>query len=164
MDTYNLIKTLRYYFAADATMRTLLGVATAQLARAQLRYSDSNLAQVTAQHSFPCITLKIDDDDPIAREIPTNTIYLTATVWCPSVVNNYAEKCIKLKDRLNYLLKKTAVNNVVTNINTQATTLGLTSVKVHDAAWVGAVTYDDKTQGTERLHKIICTARFILGD
>ena len=73
-------------------------------------------------------------------------------------VGSAAINCMQLKD-----LIKTLLEDDNEALNTQATVLGDT-LKVRDSEWVSAVTYKDKTQGTERLHKIICTMKFIIGD
>ena len=159
MDTINLIKTLRYYIANDATIRSYLGTnLTVNNSLKQIIYQDGIFAQKDDRFSYPIITLKLDESEPTIRGCDTNTAFVTIIIHNPIKHLDPITKNIRLKDRLGLLFRD---NN--TAINNQATSLGI-NLKVRDSAWVSAETFDDKSQGTERLHKIICLTKFIVGD
>jgi len=163
MDTIAVIKTLRYLLANNSDIRSYLGTSTVDAALLQIPYQDGIVAQRVNFQSYPVIAMKIDDDDEdVLRGSDSNTIFVTMVVI--NYINNnvgsfnWLEVLHRIKDKMKLLIK----DNHET-INSQGTALSL-NLKIRDAHWVGGVTYDDKTQGTEDLHKIICTTKFIVGD
>ena len=162
MDSIGLIKTLRYLFANDSTIKSYLGVSTLANALIQIPYQDGILAKRINGEKYPVIALKLDDDESTLRGSDSNTAFVTMVVI--NYINNsvgsinWLEVIHKLKDKMKLLIRDNHES-----INTQAIALSL-NLKVRDSLWVGGVTYDDKTQGTEDLHKIICTTKFIIGD
>lgn len=163
MDTVNVIKTFRYYFSNNLDIQNYLGVNSAEDARKQIVYSDTLVVQKDGLYRYPVIVLRMDEDEALRKNLPTNTVLLDIEIYIPSKMNSFLITLNRIKDKLRYLIRKTAVYNSVTQINDQASTLGI-DIKLHDSDWAGAVSYNEKTQGTERLHIIKCTARLILGD
>ena len=162
MDTINLITTLRNFYANDATLRTYLNANSVANALLQLPYQDGIIAQRNTFQKYPVVTFKIDDEEDLLRGSDSNTVFVTNIVinYINNDIGNYnwLELIHRIKDRMKILLK----DNHET-INSQATALSL-SLKVRDSHWVGGLTYSDKVQGTEDLHKIICTTKFVVGD
>lgn len=162
MDTFNIIRTLRHYLANDSTLRSLMGSGDADTIRARIVYQDGIFVQKQDFYAYPMISLKLMEDEDSLRGSDSNTVSVMVTVHNP--VNNEVngENAItannRIKDRLKLLIR-----DKHEPINNQGSLLGLT-LKVRDASWVGAFPYDDKELGSERLHKIICTCNFIVGD
>lgn len=158
MDSINFTKTLRYYFANDSTLRGYLGASSVNEALRVLIYSDSTFSQKKDFFSYPMISFRIDEEESTLRGSDSNTIPVNIIVHNPAKNDNCIIINNRIKDRMKILIRD---NHEA--INAQAVSLGLT-LKVRDANWVGAVTYEEKELGTERLHKIICTCNFIVGD
>lgn len=163
MNSVEFIKTLRYYISNDATIRTLIGASDAEDARKYIRYVAGQQVNIEGGYKFPAIIVHFDEDSPMARGIPTNTVFTVFEIWIPTKTNGGLSVINNIKDRLRMLFKETCETTIVENIVQQAVTLGI-SLRLHDASWVGAVARDDKTQGSERLHAIICTTSQVLGD
>ena len=160
MNSINFIKTIRYLFANDATIRSFLRTNDVTTALQSILYSDSEYVSKEDFYSFPGIALRMDDDVSTLRGSDTNTVELEISI-VDSVMaksNSAMINCMNIRDRIKIMLKD---NHSI--INDQATALGL-ALKVRDSEWVSSVTYKDKTQGSERLHKIICSIKFIIGD
>ena len=158
MNTPNLLKTLRYYIGADSSIQTLLGEATAQDTRKHLVMMDAVYVSKDSGYSYPRIGLLVDDDAPRMRGCDDNTVDLFL-----DIANKYANAdCalvnLKLKDRL-----KDLIDEKHADINDQAVTLSL-SLKLRGIFWVSGVTYNDKTQGSERLHRYNCQFVLTVGD
>lgn len=158
MDSVQFIKTLRYLFANDATLRGYLGASTVNEALQVLIYSDGVFSQISDFFRYPMVSFRLDDEESTLRGSDSNSPLLNITVHNPSARNSCITTNNRIKDRVKLLIRD---NNEA--INNQAASLGLI-LKVRDANWVGAVTYEDKELGSERLHKIICTCNFIVGD
>lgn len=160
MNSVTFIKVLRYLIANDATMRNLFGASSvADCVNKRLFYKDATFADKEPQFVYPAITLKLDEDESSLRGSDTNTIFLEITIANDFKTDQYPHTAnIRLKDRLKELLED---NHEA--INAQAISLSEV-LHCRDIAWVSAITYDDKTQGTQRLSRIICTIKAIVGD
>lgn len=158
MNSVNFIESLRTYFANDSEMRSYLGVATAEDAERVLVYSDSIFSQKEDFFTYPMISFRLDEDESTMRGSDSNTPQVNMTIHNPAKNDGCIITLNRIKDRMKTLIKD---NHVA--INTQGALLGYV-LKVRDSTWVGGITYDDKTLGSERLHKIICTCNFIVGD
>ena len=158
MDSVGFIKTIRYVFANDATLRGHLGVTTVAGALKKIIYSDAIFSQKEDFFVYPMIALRLDDEQSTLRGSDSNSPAVTMIIHNPSKNKNCIITNNRIKDRMKLLIKD---NNETFNVQAQLLSL---DVKVRDSHWVGAVTYDDKTLGSERLHKIICDCKFIVGD
>lgn len=163
------IKSLRYYLADDSELQSIWGESTQAGMLKRLLYKDSVYAssnedgkgaQGAGEYLYPHIGLKLDDDEPQLRCSDDNTFAVTL-----AIVNKYGNANVSLvnmqtKDRLKKLLRDKA-----SDLRNKAATLSPSiDLKVRDIAWVSAVTYDDKEQGSERRHYIICTVQMTVGD
>ena len=158
MDSEDFIQTLRNLLANDATLRTLMGVTTVSNALRAIVYSDAIFSQKVDFFAYPMIAVRLDEDESTLRGSDSNTPSVTIIIHNPAKNDGCVITLNKIKDRLKLLMK-----DKHEAFNSQAVLLGHT-LKVRDCTWVGATTYDDKTLGSERLHKIICTCNFIVGD
>jgi hypothetical protein len=160
MDTVNLIKSLRYLIANDSTLQgaTCFNKSTSAEMLKVLIYSDGIFASKADFHSYPMLSIRLDDDEDHLRGSDSNTVPITMTIHTPTVQDGAIIRNNRIKDRLKLLLRDNHEE-----INSQATALSI-NLKVRDCQWVGAVTYEDKELGSERLHKIICNVKLILGD
>jgi hypothetical protein len=152
------MKVWRNLVANDATIRGYLGAVNATEALKWIRYSDTALVQIEDFYQYPCIISKFNEDESTLRGSDSNTPIVITSIYNSTKNDNYAITNMRIRDRLKQLLRD---NHEA--LNSQAVSLSL-SLKVRDVTWVGSITYDDKTQGTERLHKIICTQKFIVGE
>jgi hypothetical protein len=164
MNSVHLLKGLRYYLAANTALRTLLGTTTNDSTLARLLYKDSLYASSneggTQNYPYPHITFKLNDDDPKLRFSDDNSVYLELTI--ENLFSNSSASMVNLqiKDCLKELLEDSH-----SAINAKALTLTPPlTLKVRDIAWVSARTYDEKEQGTERVHKYICIMKLVVGD
>lgn len=161
MDSVNMIKAFRYQVAKDSTMQSLFGESTdTDVLNKRLFYKDSTYVGVPDGYDYPALSFKLDDDEPMIRGCDDNTLMLEATIY-NKFGNDQAQIInLRIKDRLKLILED---QNVA--INAQALTFPTPVVlKVRDVAWVSAISFDEKTQGSERLHKNICTLKLTVGD
>lgn len=164
MNTPLLIRTLREYLASDSGMMTLLSVSTAadaknyRLVAKDAKYTSHN--ESGNKWSYPLITFKVYDDEPMVRGADDNSVFLELVVENKFSNTNALMVNMQIKDKLKLLLedKHSEVNAVATTFSPPQT------LKVRDIAWVSAVVYDDKEQGTERLHKYTCLMKLVVGD
>lgn len=161
MDSINLIKALRYTVANDSDMRTLFGEDTAQaMLDSRLFLKDSFYVSKEGGQDFPALTFKISDDDPLVRGCDDNQVILELTVYNKWGNTGSATLNMRAKDRLKLLLEDEheIINSVALTFAPPVT------LKVRDVAWVSASSYDDKEQGSERMHKNICFLKLTVGD
>jgi hypothetical protein len=163
MNTVNLIKALRYTIANDATVMGYLGKSTAADALTRLGIKHGFYMQKDGQYTLPAIAILVNDDED--REfIPVSELFVKFTIVNKFENPDAMMKCIQMKDRLKDLLcNKKNDDTKHESINTQASTLGFT-LKVRDSRWVSGITYDDQEQGSQRLHKIDCVIKMVVGD
>ncbi len=165
MNSVNLIKSIRHYLAADASLRTLLGASSAADALSnRLFYKDSIYASKNvsgaSEYLYPHIGLKLNDDNPILRGADDNCVYVELIIENKIGNTNAQLVNIQIKDSIKELLEEKSKE-----LNTMALTLSPPVIlKVRDIAWVSAITYDDKEQGSERRHRFICAVKLIVGD
>jgi hypothetical protein len=160
MNSVTIVEVLRNCIANVPGIRTLLRVSSAANALKVILYTDAEYVGKDDFYSLPGIVLRMDDDASTLRGSDSNTVDVEITI-VDSVMaksGSAAINCMKIRDLLKTLFKD---NHIV--INNQATALGKT-LKVRDSEWVSSVSFKEKTQGTERLHKIICTLKLIVGD
>ena len=167
MDSIAVIAALRYYWSNDSTLQTLLGVSTQAEALKRIVMKDAqyvNMKSDTAdQYPLPAITLKLDDEEETVG-VPSNEEYIEAIIYNSTYNANCIYDNIRIKDRLKTITaEKKSGDDFHSNINAQGQALAL-DPKVRGVFWVSASTYDDKEQGTQRLHRIICVLRMIVGD
>lgn len=164
MNSVNLIKTFRYVISDDSSMRTLFEESTQTEMLKRMLFKDAIYASSnengTQWFEYPHMTFKIEDDEPIIRGCDDNNVFLEITIVNRFGKNYSATSILNIKDRLKELLEdKHEV------LNAKALTFSPPIIlKVRDIAWVSAIMYDDKEQGTERLHKCICNLKLIVGD
>jgi len=159
MNTPLFVKSLRNVIADDSTMRTLIGETTsANMLNKRLFYKDATFSEIEGNFAYPAILIKTDDDDPTERGIDTNTLMIELTIINKFGADGAQMLNMQIKDRLKILLheKHELLNN--------RAKLFSATLHCRDLAWVSAITYDDKTQGTQRLHRNICTMKAIVGD
>lgn len=163
MDSVAVIKSIRSYLSTDATLRGYFGVASADEAMKRLVMKDGQYAQVTDFYGFPAVAFKLDDDASEAY-VPTNDLLLSLHIVNKLANSNCMLTCIQIKDRVKQLLcNKSNSDNKHEAINAQGRSLGL-DVKIRGIFWVSGLTYDDIEQGSERLHRINCLIKLIVGD
>jgi len=160
MNSVDFIYVVRNLIANDAAIRVLLRATNANAALKSILYTDAEYVSKDAFYSLPGIAIKYDDEASTLRGSDSNTLMVGFEIVdsVMAKVDSAAINCMKIRDAL-----KTLLEDKHTTINAQASTLGRT-LKVRDSEWVSSVTFSDKTQGSERLHKIICTMKFISGD
>ena len=168
MDSVALLSAVRYYLSTDATLRNSnhLNASTEAAARNKILIKDGTTVSIDGSYSFPIICLKLNDGEAVA--LPTNEEFLELMIINTtkgSAVNQYPLTiCTRIKDRLKYLMaNKCSSDDKHVSINVQGQLLG-TNPKVRGMFWVSALTYDDKEQGSERLHRINCVVQMIVGD
>jgi hypothetical protein len=160
VNTPNLVNAIRNTIAADSSIRALLRCSSKNNALRVIVYSDSEYVGKEDFFSLPGIAVRIDEDASTLRGSDSNTVFVEIAVVdsVNSKVGGAVLNCTQIKDLLKILFRDN--HNI---INAQALSLGF-SLKVRDSEWVSSITYKDKTQGTERLHKIISTVKLIVGD
>lgn len=161
MDTINLYKAVRYVIANDDTMRTLFSeVDAAGMIGKRLFAKDSFYVSKDGNQSFPAITIKTSDDEPMLRGCDDNQVLLELTVYNKWGNEDALTLNLRAKDRLKLLLEDghEIINSVALTFAPPVT------LRVRDVAWVSAASYDDKEQGSERLHKNICFLKLTVGD
>jgi hypothetical protein len=156
---------VRNYIANDASFRTVANMASAVAALKRILCKDTSTISVTDFYTYPGISLKLDDE--YTREaIPSNNQLLQLMI-VNSVKNSDALMTIhRMKDRLRDLFDDRSnkpEHKRHTFLTAQASTLGY-DVKFRGTYWVNAWTYDDIEQGSERLHRIICLVRLVIGE
>ena len=164
MDTVDLIQSIRDYLSADSDLRShFTGATTKALMLRRVLYKDAQYVSIKNHFDYPFITLMLDETDE-ETFVPSNKLMLKVSLnnsWKNAAC---AETNVRIKDRIKELMaNKCNTDAKHEEINDQATALGL-DIKVRELTWVSAVTYDDKEQGSERLHKIICIIQMTVGD
>ena len=163
MNTIDLFESVRNYIADDADMRSLLNQTTKANTLKVILFRDGEYISIKDRYQYPAIAIAMADDDT-PEAIASNNVFLHLMP-----VNTVANaNCMKvnymIKDRLRELLdNKTNDDTKHVAINAQALALGL-SLKVRGVFWVSASPYEDKEQGSERLHKISCFIKMVVGD
>ena len=142
-------------------MRSLFGETTAaNMRNKRIFLKDTFYVSIKGNQNFPAITIKTNDDNPNIRGADDNSIYLEICVFNKWGNPNAMTLNLRAKDRLKLLFE----DNHET-INYMALTFAPPVIlKVRDVAWVSATSYDDKEQGSERMHKNICLLKLTVGD
>jgi hypothetical protein len=167
MNTPLVVKSFRYVIANDAILRLRFKEITEAGMLFRLLYKDAsyvsledvNSTTAESEYKYPAIVFKINDDEDLLRGSDSNTIFVEMTI-----INSYANNASQtvnmlIKDRL-----KTIMKDKHEILNAQALSSFSEILKCRDLAWVSAISYDDKTQGTQRLNKITCLLKAIVGD
>jgi hypothetical protein len=164
MNSVAVIKSLRYYLGNDATMRSYLSASDVTVALRQILYQDSEYINKSGGYLYPAITFKMNEQG-IDVTIPTNNPIINFMLINKIVNPDPMLTLVRMKDRLKYLLiDKTNTDKKFEDINSQGKALDCGDPKIRLLSWVGAVTYDDVEQGSERLHKINCLVQLVVGD
>jgi hypothetical protein len=164
MNSVAVIKSLRYYLANDATMRSYLSAADYTVALRQIVYQDSEYINKSGGYLYPAITFRLNEQG-IDVTIPTNNAIVNMMLINKIVNPDPMLTLVRMKDRIKYLLiDKTNTDRKYELINSQGQALDCGDPKIRLVSWVGAATYDDVEQGSERLHKINCLLQLVVGD
>ena len=162
MDSFNLIKAVRTVLANDAAIRTALGsVSVATALNTQLFHKDGLYSRKSTQeYVYPHIAFKLDTDSPAIRGADDNAVMLFADIVNMPNKADFISNCYKCMDRLKTLLvdKPNVLNNIALTFSPAVV------LRVRDVSWVSGTTYDDKEQGSERKHRIICMLKMVVGD
>lgn len=162
MDSSNLIKAVRTVLANDAVIRTALGSGSATTAlNTQLFHKDGLYSRKSTQeYVYPHIAFKLDTDSPAIRGADDNAVMLFADIVNMPNKADFISNCYKCMDRLKTLLvdKPNVLNNIALTFSPAVV------LRVRDVSWVSGTTYDDKEQGSERKHRIICMLKMVVGD
>jgi hypothetical protein len=164
LNSVNVLKALRYAIANDAELRSIMGETTENGMLERLHYRDSIYSSRNASgrrgFKYPHFALSMDDDNPQIRGGDDNSVMLEIIIVNLFKNTSSALVNIQLKDRLKELLEDS--HEVV---NARGLILSPpVNIKVRDIAWVSAVNYTEKEQGSERLHKYICNMKLVIGD
>jgi len=163
MNTSQVIETLRNYLANQSDIQHWLGVSTAANALKQILYKDCQYVSVDGNYKFPVIALKFDDDADTLLAASNNVVLELGIVHTVKGANPM-HTCLRLKDHIkDALINKNNNDRKQDDINAQGQSLGF-DPKIRGLFWVSAITYDDKEQGSERLHRIGCMVRLVVGD
>ena len=168
MDSISLLRAVREVIADDPEIRTQMesSDATDMLAN-RLFYKDGVYARkATEEFQYPHLTFKLDRDDAQLRGADDNSLFLEINIV--SIVDNsyYIIKLNRIADRLNLMFSDKDGVNAPGALNAKALTFSPDPVnlKVRYVDWVSGISHDDKEQGSERRHKIICLLKFTVGD
>lgn len=164
MNSVNIIKALRYTIADDSIIRSLFEVSTRAAALKRVLYKDSVYTSSNAggvkRYVYPQLGFKFNDDNPQIRGADDNSVMLEITIVNKFKNSSASLVNLQIKDRLKEMLE-----DGHQTVNAKALTLSPSIVtKVRDISWVSGVAYDDKEQGSERLHKLICNLKLVVGD
>jgi len=162
MDSVNLIRAVRTVVANDSIIRTALGSNSAATALStQLFHKDGLYSRKSTQeYVYPHIAFKLDSDSPAIKGADDNAVMLFADIVNMPNKADFISNCYKCMDRLKTLLvdKPNVLNNIALTFSPAVV------LKVRDVSWVSGTTYDDKEQGSERKHRIICMLKMVVGD
>ena len=162
MDSVNLIRAVRTVVANDLIIRTALGSNSAATALStQLFHKDGLYSRKSTQeYVYPHIAFKLDSDSPAIKGADDNAVMLFADIVNMPNKADFISNCYKCMDRLKTLLvdKPNVLNNIALTFSPPVV------LKVRDVSWVSGTTYDDKEQGSERKHRIICMLKMVVGD
>ena len=161
MDSLNTIKSIRHLLANDSSIRSILGSTSKQdTLDTRLFYKDSVYAAKIDGYDFPHIAMKLDSDPDSIRGADDNCLYLEIDIVSSVQISGASLKNLQIRDSIKKLL-----NNKHLAVNSTALTFSPAVVlKVRDISWVSGITYDDKEQGSERRHKMICLFKLVVGD
>ena len=163
MRTIDFIKTVRYYMAADSELQSIMSLSAQQLLD-RIYYQSAGFSNTIdagkSTYKYPCISILPDNDGSFPLGVPTNTVKLYIIIYNSVKSDNTIEVLLNISDRLRLLFrdKHEAINSKSRSLTPPV------NLKVRDSQWVSGVNYQDKTLGSEQLHKYINTLQLIIGD
>ena len=163
MNSSQIIGTFRYFWASDATLQSYLEATSRDEALKQILAKDASYMSLKDGYKYPGLAVRLIDDYDDAR-IPSNNEFLEVMLINDVKKSNSLLTIYNIKDRIKEMtIDRINGHAKLDNLNAQGQSLGF-DTKIRGVFWVSASPYDEKEQGSERLQRLTCLMRLIVGD